>query len=287
MATGPVPPIINPDEVPGSVRRINLRRNNFSRGTSTSAEGHPDEVIDADLHAETLQSMANPPPTPLLPPPQRSAPDEDGGVRQMLAEAVMAGDAEYARSYRQQLVYKMRLRGVTISTIAREMGVSIATIKNDVAAMKEALRREASALNVYDIVGEQNAFYEEATQLAMRIVSAPNTPQAMRLAGLRTALSARADKARFLSTAGVFDVLAFRRGSEGDEISDVQLLMDRTEAALEALVAAAKQPPQEEAEEVQEPAKKARPRVLRRGGFKPMSFDDRDASSSANEEQAL
>lgn len=282
MATEPPLP---QDTSPEAARRLGLRRartaGGFSSSSSTVAETlrSPQDLEDEDLNAEVRGQI------PRLPPPPSTAPSDDPDEnRRRLVEAAMAGDASFAREFRLNLLHKLLMRGISLDNIAREMGVSISTVKNDRTELRRRLRENAKGLDIYELIGEQKAFYDEATAMSLRIVSQQGMPTPMRLAGIRTALAAKADQTRFLASAGVFDVLAFRRQEDGQDLSDVQVLMSRTEDLLNRLVA-------EEEEQPSTPRRPPKPpsRVMRRrsGGFNAMSFDDADASGSQNEVQEL
>lgn len=262
------------DEEQAVDRRMALRRarsgggsGGFSSSTSTTTETLRGEE-DVDLQDQMRQNIPR-----LAPPaPPQDDPDEN---RRRLAEAAMAGDAAYAREFRLNLLHRLVMRGISLDNIARELGVSISTVKQDRAELKRRLRETARSLDINELIGGQLSFYDEATAMSLRIGSQSGMPTAMRLAGIRTALAAKADQTRFLTSAGVFDVLAFRRAEDGQDLSDVQVLMNRTEEMLarladeEASESATKPPPT--------PAVKV---VRRRGGFQGLTFDDPTASGS-------
>lgn len=275
MATAPNP---QQEEQDPAARRMSLRRARsggsmgFSPSTSTSTETlDAEDAPDEDLQDRVRRDM------PRLAPPA-PAPDDPDENRRRLAEAAMAGDQAYARDFRLGLLHRLLMRGISLDNIARELGVSLSTIKQDRAELKRRLRETARGLDVNELIGGQMAFYDEATAMSLRISSQQGMPTGMRLAGIRTALAAKADQTRFLTSAGVFDVLSFRRQEDGSDLSDVQVLMQRTEEMLQRLSdesndaapAPGDEPP-------------PRPRIVRRraGGF---SFDDRNASSSSDPE---
>jgi len=68
--------------------------------------------------------------------------------------------------------------------------------------------------------------------MATRAASKNDLPYAMRLAAVRTALAAKNDMHRFFQTAGVYDVLRFRKAQDGNGTSDVRRLMENTERLL-------------------------------------------------------
>lgn len=268
MATDATPP----DEVVGADRRMVLRRARggafFSPGSSTTTESYREPEQD---EPDLSQRVVNDIPRLAGPTPAPSDPDEN---RRRLAEAAMAGDSAYAREFRLNLLHRLMMRGISLDNIARELGVSISTVKTDRAELKRRLRETAKGLDVNELIGGQLAFYDETSAMSLRISSKEGTPTAMRLAAIRTALAAKADQTRFLTSAGVFDVLSFRRAEDGQDLSDVQLLMQRTEEMLNRL--------SDDTDEAPAPVAPA-PKVMRRarpGGF---SFDDPQASGSSSE----
>lgn len=286
MATQPIQS--GPATPDGPARRNALRRargggsGGFSSGSLTQSESlrTEHEVQDeTDLEEPDLnaQVRAN---VPRLPPPTTSEEgvDDGGENRRRLFEAAMAGDPTYARDQRLHLINRLLLRGVSYGAIAQELGVSVGTVRNDVTELRRRHRERAVGLDINELIGSQIAFYDEATAVSLRIVSQQDMPTPMRLAGVRTALAAKADQTRFLTNAGVFDVLQFRRAEDGTNLSDVQMLMARTEEILENLSVSEDGP--------QGPEPGARPVVVRRrrsNGFTPMGFGDRGASNSTDE----
>lgn len=193
-----------------------------------------------------------------------------------LNQVALAGSSAYAKEYRLQLLHRLLMRNIPLDQIARQLQVSISTVEKDRAELKKRLREAARELNIEEMVGNQMAVYDEINGMALRVASGSGeggAPTPMRLAAMRTALAANADKTRFLASAGVFDVLRFRRAEDGSSLSDVQTLMQRTMEMIQQLDA-----PEDGAPPPPAPA---------RGAFRPMTFDDADASSSLNEIQEL
>lgn len=275
-------PTASPEDT-GPRRRVILRRargggGGFSPSISTrseslrATEAEMDEVDDA-IAPETLSREIR---TGAVPAP--SSPDaERDNPRMRLNQVALAGSSAYAKEYRLQLLHRLLMRNIPLDQIARQLQVSISTVEKDRALLKSRLREAATEMNINEMVGGQNAVYDEIAGMALRIASTGNSkdengnsiqavPTAMRLAAMRTALAANADRTRFLNTAGVFDVLRFRRAEDGSALSDVQQLMMQTAELLESLNA-------------DEPA--AAPK--KGGKFAPMTFDDAGASSSDNE----
>lgn len=279
-------------------RRIMLRRargggfNGQGAGASSHSESlrtsavddiEPDEVEDAvdpvEMNRQVRERALMP--RPIMPPARMAPLNEDEGddtgrgdgrenPRARLFAVANAGSQAYSKEYRLGLLHRMLLRGISLDTIATELGVSISTVEKDRAELKRRLRESAKSLDINEIIGGQNAFYDDARAMSLRIASGQH-PVAMKLAATRTALAAEADRTRFLNTAGVFDVLRFRRSEDGADLSDVALLMQRTDELLAGLMAD------------EDAAPRPRVRRKRRG----MSFDDSDASSSHNENQEL
>ncbi len=274
-------------------RRIVMRRSrgggSFSSGISTRSESlrdaEPDEVdeaIDPDLVRDNIRNGGVEPPR---------APSQDAerdNPRRRLNQVMLAGSQNYAKEYRLQLLHRLLMRNVPLDQIAQQLQVSISTVEKDRAELKKRLREAAKELNIEEMVGGQNAVYDEIAGMALRVASGGAArdengnavqaiPTSMRLAAMRTALAANADKTRFNATAGVFDVLRFRRADDGSNISDVQHLMSRTMEMLEAL----------NASDVDTVVPSPIAPVAPHGGFAPMSFNDLDASGSANEIQEL
>lgn len=287
------------DTVDNARRRNILRRSrgggggtsfaggSFSSGTSTQTDSlddryEADEVEDGvslDRSNEAVRSGRVAPPT--LPAPGR-IPDRDN-PRSRLQDVAVAGSAAYAKEYRLTLLHRMLMRNVPLDQIARQLQVSISTVEKDRVLLKKRLREAATQLNIDELVGSQNAVYDEISGMSLRIASQAGggtdesgnptnaVPTAMRLAAMRTALAANADRTRFMNTAGVFDVLRFRRAEDGTGLSDVQHLMQRTAELMATL------------DDPDTPvASTGRP-----GGFRPMTFDDADASSSDSEVQHI
>lgn len=236
-----------------------------------------DAILDPEDYAAQVAARGNQP--AVYPPPAALTPDEArDNPRSRLNEVAMAGSATYTKEYRLGMIHRLLMRNTPLDQIARQLQVSISTIEKDRAELRRRLREAAKELNIDEMVGNQNALYDEVQSMSLRLASARETPTPMKLASMRTALAANADRTRFLNTAGVFDVLRFRRAEDGSGVSDVQALMARTAEMLAGL----------DAEEDEAPKKRGPIRRIRKpGGFAPMTFDDRDASGSDNEVQEL
>jgi hypothetical protein len=264
----------------------------FTGGVSTTSESlregdnthdDDDDLLDAPQSGEDMQER-------VLAQRSLTPPDvgDDGGFpnpRQRMNRVQLAGSQNYSREYRLVLLHRMLMRRMSLDQIAESLGVSISTVEKDRVLLKAKLREESRALHIDEMVGGQMEVYNEISGMALRIASDTGNPAlnkpgqttAMRLAAMRTALATEADRTRFLNTAGVFDVLNYRRQDDGSDVSDVQRLMGRTEEMLERLMSA-------EGEDTPAPARK---RIPRTGGFSQFTMDDKDASSGDAEVQDI
>lgn len=234
-----------------SARRLRLRRSvrgggGFAGGGSSlstrseslrSSDAEEDEVdaaIDPEDVRQHVQTRASVP-APQQPPGQ---PDPDN-PRQRMMDVARSGSTAYAKEYRLSLLHRLLLRNIPLDQIARQLGVSISTVEKDRAALKKRLRETARQLDVDEMIGAQTGLYEEITGMSLRIAGRATgegaVPVPMQLAAMRTALAANADKTRFYHSAGVFDVLRYRRAEDGSAISDIGMLMERTSRMLAAL----------------------------------------------------
>lgn len=246
--------------------------------TTGSTEAEPDEVDNAiDPDAQPGYAVARPAGQP---------PDPDtNNPRARLQAVQMAGSPAYAKEHRLRLMAKLLMRGVSLDTIAQQLQVSISTAERYRAELKTRFREDSRKLNIDEMIGSNLAFYDEVTEQGLRLSSAGDVPAAMKLAALRTSLAANADRTRFLNSAGVFDALRFKQAEDANQMSDVQALMARTREALAAM---------DDDTPDADPGEAPAPRVVRRRrgaraaeGFDKMSWNDRDATGSANEVEII
>ena len=253
-----------------------VRRTKFSRragfsynpdaGTTYGAENdHEDEVLDPlspEVVAEEIRSApALPPPTALT----ESEPERMNAQRRA-AEVMMLGDASYVEEHRLEFVARMLQRKVSLDLIARELNVSLTTVQRDRAKLRQMARDRTKTMDIDELIGTNLALYDEAQSMALRIASDGTVPTPMKLAALRTTLTATGDRMRMLESAGVFDVLRFRKGDTSQNVSAIQLLMERTGQLLEKRAARMAQPEE----------KKPIVKRLPRRGFAPMTLQDGD-----------
>lgn len=145
--------------------------------------------------------------------------------------AVEKGGTAYAREYRLTLLHRLLLRRVPLDQIASELDVSVSTVKRDRTLLYDALKKEASSLDINSMIGETLSFYSEVTGMALRAASNSRQPMNVRLAALRTALSSKNDSHRFLNVSGVYDVLQFKQ-QETTATDDISALMGLTKKLL-------------------------------------------------------
>lgn len=292
----------NQDEDTPVGRRVSVRRSRgFAGGSSTRSESlrtsadteNDDAVIDPETVHRTIVRTARTRPAPraALPAPSPAGfapiPANEFGDEQLpppnpadrMGQVAQAGSAAYAIEYRLTMLHRLLMRNIPLDQIARQLGVSISTVEKDRVKLKERLRRHARELDINEIIGTQMGVYGEISGMAMRVSTDNTTPTAMKLAAMRTALAAEADRTRFLNSAGVFDVLRFRKSEDGTDVSDVQMLMQNTENMLQQLLA--------EPDPVAATPRRARRTPPRTDGFGTLTMNDADASSGDAEHVEL
>ena len=228
------------DEDNSSARRLRTRRNGrgrFGAGSSTRSESlhtstdrdEVDDAIDPEVVDRHVRDTSREP-------VRRSDVDDP---RTRLNAVANAGSAAYSKEYRLTLLHRLLLARIPLDRIAQQLGVSISTVQKDRVELKNTLREQAKALNIEEMIGNQNALYDEiqgmSLQIAHKSTGDKAVPVPMRLAAMRTALATNADRTRFLHSAGVFDVLRFRRQEDGSALSDIGLLMEQTRNMLQSL----------------------------------------------------
>lgn len=292
---------MNTDEDQPVGRRISLRRSRgFGGGASTRTESlratdhvdteGDDDVINPEVVHQQIVRTARTRPTPraTLPAPpaagfSHAMPRDNDGVpppspADRMGEVAQAGSAAFAIEYRLTMLHRLLMRNIPLDQIARQLGVSISTVEKDRVKLKARLRATARELDINEIVGNQMGMYGEISGMALRVATDGDTPIAMRLAAMRTTLAAEADRTRFLNSAGVLDVLRYRKSEDGTDVSDVQMLMESTEAMLTQIMAEPTTPTVQ---------RRGRTPPRRDAGFGGMSMGDRDASNSSAENVEL
>ncbi len=233
-------------DISPTARRLRLRRvrtggfagagaGASSRSESLRTSADYDEVDEAITPEEIDRQVRD---RAAAPPSHDRMPPED--PRRRMQEVASSGSQKYNREYRLSLLHRALMRNVPLDQIAKQFGVSISTIEKDRVELKKRLREVAREMNIEEMVGGQTALYNEISGMAMRIAGKNAgegaTPVPMQLAAMRTALAANADMNRFYNTAGVYDVLRFRRAEDGGAQSDIQLLMEQTGNLMQSLL---------------------------------------------------
>lgn len=272
-----------------AIRRARSGGGGFGGGGGSSTSDSYTERNTAADEDEVDQSID--PTEPRNNPPRLPAPGgPEGGTtspRARLQRVAMAGSPGYAKEYRLQFMARLLMRGVHLDVIADQLEVSISTAERYRAELKARFRQMSKELNIDEMVGTGIAFYDEVSAKALRMSEQDGVPTAMRLAAMRTSLAASADKTRFLVSTGVFDALRFKVSEDQGQMSDVQALMARTMAALSEIDS-------EEAsaaDRMDDDAPAQRTRRTRRArqndGFKEMTWNDPDATGSAQEVEQI
>lgn len=135
--------------------------------------------------------------------------------------------SQYEREFRLRLLHRMLMRGIPLDEISRELEISVSTIMRDRKELFDRLRLAAKKLDINLLVGDTMAFYNEAAAMALRHASNSKVPVNMRLAGIRTAVSAKNDQTRMLAQAGVFEALKYIPDKSKGQ-GDIQKLMQLT-----------------------------------------------------------
>lgn len=141
--------------------------------------------------------------------------------------------SKYEREHRLRLLHRMMMRRIPLEEVARELCVSVHTVMNDRKELYRRLRAEAQKLDINHLIGDTLGFYGEVQGMSLRTASIPKTPTNIKLAALRTALSAKNDMHRFLNLSGVYDVLRYRAADDGAG-DDISKLMEVTQALLDS-----------------------------------------------------
>lgn len=217
------------EERQGVPRRISRRRAGFAfSGSSLSDSTATDGGDVADVNEQVERLAATPPAVIPQPTPQDR---DDFNPRARMAQ-VRQRATEYEREYRLGLLHRLLMRRVPMDEIAESLGISISQVYRDRQELQAQLRQNATELNIDEMIGDSKGFYEENAAMAMRAASNNNLPMPIRLAAIRTSLAAKNDMHRFFQTAGVYDVLRFKKAQDGSGVSDVRRLMEQTERIL-------------------------------------------------------
>lgn len=237
------------DEKEPNVRRITTRKRGvvFSgTGISDASVGggvadhpendHPDinqAVVDqASAPRQALPPVNLPSSVPASGNMDSISNEEDFNPANRLRQ-VGRRSSEYEREYRLGLLSRLLMRKIPLDEIAAQLGISVSQVMRDRTLLAARYREAAKDLNIDEMVGSSQEFYEEVQAMSMRAASNAQTPMPMRLAAMRTALASNNDKHRFFQAAGVYDVLRFRRAPGGEGLNDVQRMMSLAEELME------------------------------------------------------
>lgn len=156
---------------------------------------------------------------------------EDFNPRTRLGD-VRRRASNYEREYRLKLVHRLLMRQIPLDQIADQLDVSVSTVQRDRSELFRRLKTAAKKLDINILVGDSVGFYNEISAMALRIASNRKTPTSQKLQALRTAAAGRNDMHRFLSTAGVYDALKFKKEKDSG-LSDIEKLMNMTQELLD------------------------------------------------------
>ncbi len=163
--------------------------------------------------------------------PLGAAQEPEFTPRQRLQE-VGARGTSVEREYRLRLIHRSLLRRIPIDQIALKFGVSSSQIYRDIAELKKHLRKGAQSLDSDELIGDTIGYYNEIAAMSLRMASDSKRTDSARLTALRTALASRNDMNRFLQATGVFDVLRYKPPVDQDGTSDMERMVQMTEAFL-------------------------------------------------------
>ena len=188
---------------------------------STTTEG--DSGLDDSIPEAHLSNI---PEAPLEEPTE-----SEFTPRQRLAEVGVRGTTQ-EREYRLKLIHRSLLRRIPVDQIANQFGVSARQIYADIVDLKKQLRKGAQSLDSDELIGDTMGYYNEIAAMSLRMASDNKQTSAAKLTALRTALASRNDMNRFLQAVGVFDVLRYKPPVDQSGASDMEMMVQMTEAFL-------------------------------------------------------
>jgi hypothetical protein len=234
------------DETPvaGRRRRRRSSRGGFSTGGLSDSSRAEGAELDADLEDDmenplneevirqaAVLSSSQPPQEEALSDPTTELEEEFTPGNRM--RDVGKRSSKYEKEYRYKLLHRMLLRNVPLDKIADELNLSVSQVRRDRASLYARIREEAKSLDINMLVGDSVGFYNEIMSMALRAASLNKTPLNMRLAAMRTSLSAKNDMHRFLQASGVYDVLKYKAAEEGSSDGDISKMVKLTKMMLE------------------------------------------------------
>lgn len=219
--------------------RSGMSASSHAEGAGSDADLDPnDDGLDADLNEEVTQQAAaiastHPPQEPELADERLYVEQEEEFTPANRMREVGQRGSGYQREYRFKLLHRMLLRNVPLDKIAEELNLSVSQVRRDRASLYKRVREEAKELDINHLIGDSVGFYNEVMSMALRAASLNKTPVNMKLAAMRTSLSARNDMHRFLQAAGVYDVLKFKAAEEQGSGDDISKMVKLTRMLLE------------------------------------------------------
>lgn len=140
------------------------------------------------------------------PPPAMPAPEDTPAQR--LAGVKDQSNA-YLMEFRLKLLHRLLMRNLPLDTIAAQLQVSTLTVIKMRDELNRRLVYEAQTINRYEISGKTLGFYDEVQGMALRMADNAEAKPYVRLQALQTALSAMADRQRFLTASGFWAAAPF------------------------------------------------------------------------------
>jgi hypothetical protein len=124
----------------------------------------------------------------------------------------------YSKEYKLRLLHRLLMRNLPLDVIASQMQVPVSTVKNLRAELHKRLIYETQHINRYQIAGKTMAFYDELTGMALRAAdkNARGDKPFVHLQALSIALSAMADRQRFLQASGFWAATPFVTRDDDD-----------------------------------------------------------------------
>lgn len=113
-------------------------------------------------------------------------------------------DVEYVTEFRLVVVHRMSLWGAPLGQIGALLGISARHAQRLFDKLTDRLLSEAKQSDIAASVGETLAFYHAVRSECMRI-AAMSTDASIQLNAMEIALTAEADKHRFLQACGFYD----------------------------------------------------------------------------------
>lgn len=115
----------------------------------------------------------------------------------------------YLTEFRLKVLHRLLMRNLPLDVIAGQLQCSTDTVRQLRNELQKRLIHEAQTINRYEIAGKTLAFYDEIQGMALRMADTPEAKPYTKLQALQTALSAQADRQRFLTASGFWGSAPF------------------------------------------------------------------------------